>query len=58
MLISCLYGFGQHNADLTKYKVMMATKFELMAQFSVALSMGCSKAAVGLLLLRILNTPW
>lgn len=58
MLVSCLYGFGQHNADLDKYNVMMATKMELVAQFMVALSMGSSKASVALLLLRIMNVPW
>ena len=57
-LISSLYGFGQHNADLDEYSIMMATKVELMGQFSVALAMGASKAAVALLLLRIINVFW
>lgn len=57
-LISSLYGFGQHNVDLDGYNVMMATKVELMGQFSVSLAMGSSKAAVALLLLRIINVFW
>lgn len=57
-LISSLYGFGQHNVDLDGYSVMMATKVELMGQFSVSLAMGSSKAAVALLLLRIINIFW
>lgn len=58
MCISSLYGFGQHNADLDAYNIMMATKVELMGQFSVSLAMGTSKAAVALLLLRIINIFW
>ncbi|ROV99459.1 hypothetical protein VMCG_06365 [Cytospora schulzeri] len=57
-LISSIYGFGQHNADLDEYSIMMATKVELMGQFSVSLAMGASKAAVALLLLRIINIFW
>lgn len=57
-LISSLYGFGQHNTNLDEYSVMMATKVELMGQFAVSLAMGASKAAVALLLLRIINILW
>lgn len=58
LLISSLYGFGQHNTDLDAYNIMMATKVELMGQFSVSLAMGLSKTSVALLLLRIINIFW
>lgn len=56
--ISSMYGFGQHNALLSAENIMMATKIELMAQFTVSLAMGLSKAAVAVFLLRIMNTAW
>lgn len=58
MLTSSIYGFGQHNANLGGYDIMMATKAELIGQFSVSIAMGLSKAAVALLLLRIINVFW
>lgn len=57
-LVSSLYGFGQHNALLDEYNIMIATKVELMSQFSISLAMGASKTSVALLLLRIINTFW
>lgn len=58
LLMSSLYGFGQHNANLSKANVMMATQYELAGQFLISLSIGTSKASVALLLLRIMNIKW
>lgn len=56
--VSCSYGFGQHNADLSVYDTSMATFWELIGQLAVALTMGTSKAAGALFLLRILTKFW
>ncbi|KAI0847250.1 hypothetical protein F5Y00DRAFT_242092 [Daldinia vernicosa] len=56
--VSCGYGFGQHNKDLSKPDVRMATLTELIAQCIVSLAMGLSKSAVGLFLMRIVVQKW
>lgn len=56
--VSCAYGFGQHNADLVVSDRAMATFWELIGQLAVSLTMGTSKAAGALFLLRILTTSW
>ncbi|KAI1474401.1 hypothetical protein F4774DRAFT_429925 [Daldinia eschscholtzii] len=58
MIVSCIYGFGQHNVDLGNPDKRMATKLELAAQFVVSWAMGLSKAAVGLFLMRIVVKTW
>ncbi|KAI0095972.1 hypothetical protein F4814DRAFT_457562 [Daldinia grandis] len=55
---SCHYGFGQHNTDLSKPDVRMATKTELVAQCIISCAMGLSKAAVGMFLMRIVVQTW
>ncbi|KAG6365590.1 hypothetical protein INS49_007201 [Diaporthe citri] len=56
--VSCSYGFGQHNADLGAYEKSMATFWELVGQLAVSITMGTSKAAGALFLLRILTATW
>ncbi|KAI8958239.1 hypothetical protein F5Y11DRAFT_336747 [Daldinia sp. FL1419] len=56
--VSCAYGFGQHNTDLSKPDQRMATKTELIAQFVISCAMGLSKAAVGMFLMRIVVKTW
>ncbi|KAI3391087.1 hypothetical protein diail_7965 [Diaporthe ilicicola] len=58
LTVSCSYGFGQHNADLSTYDKSMATLWELVGQLAVSLTMGTSKAAGAMFLLRILTTSW
>ncbi|KAF7537512.1 hypothetical protein G7054_g3669 [Neopestalotiopsis clavispora] len=54
-IISSLYGFGQHNADLDKNDVKFATLYELCGQSTIAIAMGLSKCGVALFLSRIAN---
>ncbi|KAK6222687.1 hypothetical protein LQW54_000868 [Pestalotiopsis sp. IQ-011] len=56
LIISSLYGFGQHNADLDKDDVKMATLCELCGQSVIAVGMGLSKCGVALFLSRIANS--
>ncbi|ETS75573.1 hypothetical protein PFICI_12517 [Pestalotiopsis fici W106-1] len=57
-IISSLYGFGQHNTDLDKDDIKLATLYELCGQSAIAIAMGLSKCGVALFLSRIANVKW
>ncbi|KAI1377155.1 hypothetical protein F4677DRAFT_417532 [Hypoxylon crocopeplum] len=58
MIISSVYGFGQHTTDISPEDVRMATLIELIGQFAVSLAMGLSKTAVAMFLMRIVVAIW
>ncbi|KAI1206360.1 uncharacterized protein F4807DRAFT_439794 [Annulohypoxylon truncatum] len=58
MIVSSIYGFGQHTKDISSDDIRMATKIELIGQFVVSLAMGLSKVSVAMFLMRIIVTIW
>ncbi|KAI1407383.1 hypothetical protein F5Y13DRAFT_183430 [Hypoxylon sp. FL1857] len=58
MIASSVYGFGQHTTDISAEDVRMATKIEIIGQFSVSLAMGLSKTSVAMFLMRIIVAAW
>ncbi|KAI1452433.1 hypothetical protein F4805DRAFT_472420 [Annulohypoxylon moriforme] len=58
MIVSSIYGFGQHTNDISLEDIRMATKIELVGQFVVSLAMGLSKTAVAMFLMRIIVAVW
>ncbi|OTA83720.1 hypothetical protein M434DRAFT_16599 [Hypoxylon sp. CO27-5] len=58
MIISSVYGFGQHTTDISAEDVRKATKTELIGQLSVSLAMGLSKTSVAMFLMRIIVAVW
>ncbi|KAI4864892.1 hypothetical protein F4820DRAFT_313481 [Hypoxylon rubiginosum] len=58
MIVSSVYGFGQHTTDITAEDIRKATKIEVLAQFFISLAMGLSKTAVAAFLLRIIVVVW
>ena len=56
--VSISYGLGVHAVDLNLDQTVGAVKFLVFGQFVVSLSMGTSKVAVGLFLLRIIQEMW
>ncbi|XXG99656.1 hypothetical protein Hte_005997 [Hypoxylon texense] len=58
MIVSSVYGFGQHTTDISAEDIRKATKIEVLAQFFISLAMGLSKTAVAAFLLRIIVTTW
>lgn len=58
MIVSSIYGFGQHTNDISAEDIRMATKIELIGQLIVSLAMGLSKVSVAVFLMRIVVTVW
>lgn len=58
MIISSIYGFGQHTMDISAEDVRKATKIEVISQCVVSLAMGLSKTAVAAFLMRIIVAAW
>jgi len=56
--VSISYGLGVHAVDLDLDQTVGAVKFLVFGQFVISLSMGTSKVAVGLFLLRIIQEMW
>ncbi|KAI1774371.1 hypothetical protein F4818DRAFT_80454 [Hypoxylon cercidicola] len=58
MIVSSVYGFGQHTTDITAEDIRKATKIEVVGQFTISLAMGLSKTAVASFLMRIVVEVW
>ncbi|KAI0896169.1 hypothetical protein F4806DRAFT_496289 [Annulohypoxylon nitens] len=58
MIVSSIYGFGQHTNDISAEDIRMATKIELIGQLIVSLAMGLSKVSVAVFLMRIVVIVW
>ncbi|KAI6085228.1 hypothetical protein F4821DRAFT_241433 [Hypoxylon rubiginosum] len=58
MIVSSVYGFGQHNTDITAEDLRKAMEVELIGQFFISIAMGLSKVAVAAFLMRIIVARW
>ena len=58
MIISSIYGFGQHTTDISPEDIRMATKIERIGQLIASIAMGLSKVSVAVFLMRIVVTVW
>ena len=56
--VSVSYGMGVHAQELTIDEIIIGVKYLLIGQLSISISMGTSKVAVALFLMRIVQKVW
>jgi len=56
--VSISYGMGVHAQELAVEEIIIGVKYLLIGQLSIAISMGTSKVAVALFLMRIVQKAW